>query len=198
MSYKTHMHEGGESYSGIVPAKQPNESLGRPQEVVEERPLTKENREEPNWRRTQSRESKPNGLDRVRQAAKKDKEVQFTALLHHVNIDLLRSSYWDLKRQAAAGVDGVTWEDYGEDLEARLADLHGRIHRGAYPAKPSRRVWIPKTDGRQRPLGIAALEDKIVQRAVGEVRNAVWEQDFKGFSYGFRPGRSQQDAWDAL
>jgi len=165
---------------------------------VEERPRTKENMEEPNLRRTQSRESKPNGLDRVRQAAKKDKEVQFTALLHHVNIDLLRSSYWDLKRQAAAGVDGVTWEDYGEDLEARLADLHGRIHRGAYQAKPSRRVWIPKTDGRQRPLGIAALEDKIVQRAVGEVRNAVWEQDFKGFSYGFRPGRSQQDAWDAL
>jgi RNA-directed DNA polymerase len=198
MSYKTHLHEGGESYSGIVPAKQPNESLGRPQEVVEERPRTKENMEEPNLRRTQSRESKPNGLDRVRQAAKKDKEVQFTALLHHVNIDLLRSSYGDLKRQAAAGVDGVTWEDYGEDLEARLADLHGRIHRGAYPAKPSRRVWIPKTDGRQRPWGIAALEDKIVQRAVGEVRNAVWEQDFKGFSYGFRPGRSQQDALDAL
>ena len=123
MSYKTQMHDGGESYSGVVPAKQPNESLGRPQEAVEGRPLTKENTEEPNSRRTQSRVSEPNGLDRVRQAARKDKELQFTTLLHHVDIDLLRSSYLDLKRQAAAGVDGMTWEEYGEDLEARLADL---------------------------------------------------------------------------
>jgi RNA-directed DNA polymerase len=198
MSYKAQMNGGGESHSGVIPARQPNEGLGRPQEVVEERPLTKENMEEPNSYRTPSRGSEPNGLDRVRQAAKKDKEVRFTALLHHVNPELLRSSYHSLKKRAAAGVDGMTWEEYGEDLEGRLADLHGRIHRGAYRAKPSRRVWIPKSDGRQRPLGIAALEDKIVQHAVGTVLNQIWEEDFLGFSYGFRPGRSQHDALDAL
>jgi group II intron reverse transcriptase/maturase len=198
MSYKTRMHGSGESHSGIIPAKQPNEDLGRSKEAVEERPLTEENMEEPDSYRTPSRESEPNGLDRVREAAKRDKEVRFTALLHHVNPDLLRSSYHSLKRRAAAGVDGVTWEEYGRDLEARLADLHGRIHRGAYRAKPSRRVWIPKADGRQRPLGVAALEDKIVQRAVGTVLNQIWEEDFLGFSYGFRPGRSQHDALDAL
>jgi group II intron reverse transcriptase/maturase len=115
-----------------------------------------------------------------------------------VNVDLLRQSYYRLKKQAAPGVDGVSWEEYGQDLEARLIDLHGRIHRGAYRAQPSRRVWIPKADGRQRPLGIAALEDKIVQYAVETVLNQIWEEDFLGFSYGFRPGRSQQDALDAL
>jgi group II intron reverse transcriptase/maturase len=198
MSYKTQMNGGGESYSGVVPAKQPNEGQGGRKEVVEGRPLTKENMEEPNSCRTPNRESEPSGLDRVRQAAKRDKKARFTALLHHVDIDLLRSSYFRLKRKAAAGVDGVTWEEYGEALEVRLADLHGRIHRGAYRAKPSRRVWIPKADGRQRPLGIAALEDKIVQHAVGTVLNQIWEEDFLGFSYGFRPGRSQQDALDAL
>jgi group II intron reverse transcriptase/maturase len=160
--------------------------------------LTKENTEEPNSYRTPSRESEPNGLDRVRQAARQDKEVRFTALLHHVNIDLLRSSYYSLKRRAAAGVDGMTWQEYGEGLEDRLADLHGRIHSGGYQAKPSRRVWIPKTDGRQRPLGIAALEDKIAQRAVGTVLNQIWEEDFQGFSYGFRQERSQHEALDAL
>ena len=198
MSYKTQMNGGGESYSGVIPAKQPNESQGGRKEVVEERPLTKENMEEPNSCRTPGRESEPSGLDRVRQAAKKDRKARFTALLHHVDLDLLRSSYFSLKRKAAAGVDGMTWEEYGEALEVRLADLHGRIHRGAYRAKPSRRVWIPKADGRQRPLGIAALEDKIVQHAVGTVLNQIWEEDFLGFSYGFRPGRSQQDALDAL
>lgn len=198
MSYKAQKHGGGDSYSGIVPAKQPNEGLGGPQEAVEERPLTKENMEEPDLCRTPSRGSEPNGLDRVRQAAKRDRRLRFTALLHHVTVDLLRSSYLSLKRQAAAGVDGVTWEEYGRDLEARLSDLHGRIHRGAYRAKPSRRVWIPKADGRQRPLGIAALEDKVVQHAVGTVLNQIWEEDFLGFSYGFRPGRSQHDALDAL
>ena len=151
MSYKTQMNGGGESYSGIVLAKQPNEGLGGPQEVAEGRPLTKENMEESNSCRTLNRGSEPNGLDRVRQAAKKDGELRFTTLLHHVNLDLLRSSYYSLKKRAAAGVDGMTWEEYGEVLEARLADLHGRIHRGAYRAKPSRRVWIPKGDGRQRP-----------------------------------------------
>lgn len=165
---------------------------------MEGRPLTKKNMEQLNSNRTPSRSNEPSGLDRVRQAAKQDKGLRFTALLHHVDVDLLRSSYHSLKKQAAAGVDGVTWAEYGEGLEDRLVDLHGRIHRGAYRARPSRRVWIPKADGRERPLGIAALEDKIVQRAVGTVLNQIWEEDFLGFSYGFRPGRSQQDALDAL
>jgi hypothetical protein len=154
MSHKSHMHGSGESYSGILPVKRSNEGRGGPKEIVEGRPLAKENREEHNPYRTQSRESGPNGLDRVRQAAKGNKELKFTALLHHVSVDLLRSSYQGLKKHAAAGVDGVTWQEYGDGLEDRLADLHGRIHRGAYHAKPSRRVWIPKPDGRQRPLGI--------------------------------------------
>jgi hypothetical protein len=198
MSDKSHMYGGGESYRGIVPSKQPNEDQGGSKEVVEGRPLTKENTEEPNSRRTPSRESEPSGLDRVREAAKKDGKLRFTALLHHVTIDLLRDSYHSLKKRAAPGVDGMTWEEYGPDLEVRLADLHERIHRGAYQARPSKRVWIPKADGRQRPLGIAALEDKIVQHAVGTVLNRIWEEDFLGFSYGFRPGRSQHDALDAL
>jgi RNA-directed DNA polymerase len=138
------------------------------------------------------------GLDRVRTAAKQRKKEKFTALLHHVTIDLLRDAYSWLKRDAAAGVDGVTWDEYGADLEANLVDLHSRIHRGAYRAQPSRRVYIPKPDGRQRPLGIAALEDKIVQRALVELLNAIYEEDFLGFSYGFRPGRGQHDALDAL
>jgi RNA-directed DNA polymerase len=137
-------------------------------------------------------------LGRVREAAKKDGKLQFTALLHHVNIDLLRDSYNSLKKGAAAGVDGVTWQEYGQGLEEHLHDLHGQIHRRAYQAQPSRRVWIPKADGRQRPLGIAALEDKVVQHAVGVVLSQIWEEDFLGFSYGFRPGRSQHDALDAL
>ena len=124
--------------------------------------------------------------------------MRFTALLHHVSVDLLRNSYYNLKKGAAAGVDGMTWQEYGGNLEERLADLHGRIHSGGYHAKPSRRVWIPKADGRQRPLGIAALEDKIAQAAVVKVLNQIWEEDFLGFSYGFRPGRSQHDALDAL
>src|SRR5207253_7252593 len=199
MSDKTHMHGNGESYSGVVPTKQPNKG-GRPSaEVVEERPLTEENTEQSNQHRTPSRESGPSGLDRVRQAAKKkDGKIRFTALLHHVSVDQLRDSYHSLKKKAAPGVDGVTWQEYGEALEARLSDLHGRIHRGAYRARPSRRTWIPKGDGRQRPLGIAALEDKVVQHAVGTVLNQIWEEDFLGFSYGFRPGRSQHDALDAL
>ena len=199
MSSKTHMHGDGESHNGIIPRKRSNAGRGGPKEIVEERPLTKENAEEPNPCRTQSRESGPSGLDRVRQAAKGDKQMRFTGLLHHLTIDLLRDSYYRLQRQAAAGVDGMKWEAYGGDgLEERLADLHGRIHRGGYHAKPSRRVWIPKADGRQRPLGIAALEDKIVQTAVVQVLNPIWEEDFLGFSYGFRPGRSQHDALDAL
>ena len=198
MSYKTHANGNGESHSGIVPGKRANAGRGGPKETVEGRLLTKENAEEPNPYRTPSRESGSSGLDRVRQAAKGDKQLRLTALLHHVNIELLRRSYYNLQRQAAAGVDGVTWQEYGDGLEERLTDLHGRIHRGAYRAKPSRRVWIPKADGRQRPLGIAALEDKIVQAAVVQVLNQIWEEDFLDFSYGFRPGRSQHDALDAL
>jgi RNA-directed DNA polymerase len=199
MSDKTHMHGSGESYSAIVPAKRPNEGRGGPQEVVEGRALTEENMEQSNPNRTPSRGNGPSGLDRVRQAAKGDRQLKFTALLHHINIDLLRRSYYGLKKKAAPGVDGVVWQDYGRGLEERLADLHGRIHRRAYRAKPSLRKWIPKGDGtKQRPLGIAALEDKIVQAAVVEVVNQIWEEDFIEFSYGFRPGRSQHDALDAL
>jgi group II intron reverse transcriptase/maturase len=137
-------------------------------------------------------------LDRVRQVARKDRDVRFTALLHHVDVDRLREAYRAISPNAAPGVDGVTWRDYGLDLEANLRDLHARVQRGAYRATASRRVFIPKPDGRSRPLGVAALEDKILQRAVVEVLNAVYEQDFLGFSYGFRPGRGQHDALDAL
>jgi RNA-directed DNA polymerase len=198
MSGKFLMHGGEESYCGVVPTKRPNKSEETPAEAVEGRPQTKENTQEPNLCRTPSRESGQSGLVRVREAAKQDSKQKFTALLHHVSIDLLRDSYQSLKKQAAPGVDGMTWEEYGEGLEERLADLHGRLHRGAYQAQPSRRVWIPKADGRQRPLGIAALEDKVVQHAVGRVLNQIWEEDFLGFSYGFRPGRSQHDALDAV
>jgi group II intron reverse transcriptase/maturase len=137
-------------------------------------------------------------LERVRRVARKDKGVRFTALLHHVTVDRLREAYRAISPDAAAGVDEVTWREYGQDLQARLVDLHARVHRGAYRARPARRVFIPKPDGRLRPLGVAALEDKIVQRAVVEVLGAVYEQDFLGFSYGFRPGRGQHDALDAL
>jgi RNA-directed DNA polymerase len=138
------------------------------------------------------------GLERVRAAAKQDKKERFTALLHHVTIDLLTDAFFWLKREAAPGVDGRTWQGYKQNLEANLADLHRRIHQGTYRALPSRRQYIPKSDGRKRPLGIAALEDKIAQRAVVEVLNAIYEEDFLGFSYGFRPGRGQHDALDAL
>jgi RNA-directed DNA polymerase len=138
------------------------------------------------------------GLHGVRERARKHKQERFTALLHHVTPELLRESYFALKRKAAPGVDGVTWDEYGIGLEDRLKDLHSRVHRGAYQAQPSKRRWIPKPNGKQRPLGIAALEDKIVQQAVVTVLNAIYEEDFRGFSYGFRPGRSQHMALDAL
>ena len=127
-----------------------------------------------------------------------DKEARFTALLHHVDLFRLRAAYWAIRPKAAPGVDGVTWEVYGQDLEENLQDLHARVHSGSYRAKPSRRAYIPKADGRSRPLGIASLEDKVVQRAVVEVLNAIYEVDFLGFSYGFRPGRSPHHALDAL
>jgi RNA-directed DNA polymerase len=137
-------------------------------------------------------------LERVRQLARRDKDVRFTALLHHVTVDRLREAYRAIRPDAAAGVDGVTWRDYGRDLEENLRDLHARVQRGAYRASPVRRVFIPKADGRLRPLGVAVLEDKVLQRAAVDVLNAIYEQDFLGFSYGFRPGRSQHDALDAL
>jgi len=138
------------------------------------------------------------GLERVRQAARQRKKEKFTALLHHVTTDLLREAFYALKRKAAPGVDGLTWQDYEAGLDDNLQDLHARVHRGAYRALPVRRRYIPKPGGKQRPLGIAALEDKIVQRAVVDVLNAIYEEDFLGFSYGFRPKRSQHDALDAL
>jgi RNA-directed DNA polymerase len=138
------------------------------------------------------------GLSGVRRAVSAGKQERFTALLHHLSLNLFRDSFYALKRQASPGVDGVTWEEYETGLEDRLRDLHSRVHRGAYRARPSRRVYIPKADGRQRPLGIAALEDKIVQQAVVTVLNQIYEVDFKGFSYGFRPGRGPHQALDAL
>src|SRR5258708_15703905 len=157
-----------------------------------------ENTGESNPNRTGVGTIGPRGLKGVRETAKKDKGVRFTALLHHVNEALLRDSFYSLKRQAVPGVDRVTWQEYERGVEERIQDLHGRVHRGAYRAQPSRRVYIPKTDGRQRPLGIAALEDKIVQQAVLTVLDQIYEQDFVGFSYGFRPGKSAHDALDAL
>ncbi len=193
------MHNSQQSDGLIVPMKPPNETGSTTvEEGVEGRSPAKGNTAEQNAPRTQCRTSAPSALNRVQEAARKDRKQRFTALLHHVTVDRLRDAYHALKRKAAAGVDGVTWSEYGQDLEASLADLHARVHRGAYRAKPSRRVYIPKPDGRQRPLGIAALEDKIVQRAVVEVLNAIYETDFLGFSYGFRQGRGQHDALDAL
>jgi group II intron reverse transcriptase/maturase len=161
--------------------------------------LAKGNLPEQNASRIQSRSNAPSALGRVRQAAAKDKKLRFTALLHHIyNLDTLRRAYCSLKKEAAPGVDGETWRHYGEELGTNLQDLSERLKRGAYRAKPVRRVYIPKADGRQRPLGVTALEDKIVQRAAVEVLNAIYETDFLGFSYGFRPGRSQHQALDAL
>jgi RNA-directed DNA polymerase len=192
------MHRQGKSDRPIVPTKLPNKAKAPAAEVVEGRGLAKGNMGQQNAPRTQRRTSAPSALDRVRQAAKQDRKVKFTALLHHVTIDRLREAFFSLKKNAAPGVDGVTWQQYQAGLEANLGDLHERLQRGAYRAKPSRRTYIPKTDGRQRPLGIASLEDKLVQRAVVEVLNAIYEVDFLGFSYGFRPKRSQHDALDAL
>jgi group II intron reverse transcriptase/maturase len=166
---------------------------------MEGRGLAKGNPQQQNASRTQSRKSAPSALKRVRQVARKDRKARFTALLHHVcDQDALRAAYLGLKREAAPGVDGETWKHYGEALEENLLDLSDRLKRGAYRAKPVRRVYIPKADGRQRPLGVTALEDKIVQRATVTVVNAIYETDFLGFSYGFRPGRSQHNALDAL
>jgi RNA-directed DNA polymerase len=192
------MHGRGKSDDPVVPAKPPNNTQGGVTEAVEERGSPKGNAASTTRSGRSAGQSAPSGLVRVRQVARKDKDVRFTALLHHVDVDRLRAAYFALRPKAAPGVDGVTWHEYGQDLEANLRDLHARVHRGSYRAKPSLRAYIPKPDGRQRPLGIAVLEDKILQRAVVEVLNAIYEQDFLGFSYGFRPGRRPHDALDAL
>jgi len=187
-----------ESDCSVVPMNQSNKAGPLAAEIGEERERTKENTLESHTPSTQSGKGVPQGLQGVREAAKERKQEKFTALLHHVSVDLLRESFYALRRQAAPGVDGVTWKEYETGLEGRLIDLHSRVHRGAYRAQPSRRVYIPKADGRQRPLGIASLEDKVVQQAVATILNAIYEMDFKGFSYGFRPGRSPHQALDAL
>lgn len=195
------MNETGKSDSSIVPRSAPNKGCGapRPAEEQEGRGLAEGNSGQQTRRRTQSREDLQSALDRIRQAARRDKKQRFTALWHHVyEVGRLKQAYKRLNRKGAAGVDQETWETYGEGLEERLEDLAGRLRRGAYRARPVRRVYIPKGDGRQRPLGVPTLEDKIVQSATAEVLNAVYEQDFLGFSYGFRPGRSAHDALDAV
>jgi RNA-directed DNA polymerase len=193
------MNERGKSDSSVVPGKPSNKAEEPVAETVEGRGLAKGNSLERNALRTQSRESAPSALERVRQAAERDRKQRFTALLHHVyDVERLRVAYYALKRDAAAGIDGETWEHYGQALEQNLQDLSGRLQRGAYRAKPVRRAYIPKAAGGLRPLGVPALEDKIVQRAVVEVLNAIYEVDFLGFSYGFRPGRSPHHALDAL
>lgn len=197
----------GVSYTGTK-AETPDTDKGTPTdskasvcpvaEETEGKGLAKGNTGGQNAHRTQCRVRAPSALDRVREAAARNKGMRLTSLLHHVDIDRLRSAFFALRKDAAPGVDGVTWEQYAERLEENLQALHRQLHQGAYRARPSRRVYIPKADGRQRPLGIASLEDKVVQRAVVEVLNAIYEADFMGFSYGFRPGRSQHNALDAL
>jgi RNA-directed DNA polymerase len=193
------MNEHGKSDRPVVPAKSPNKAGQPAAEGTEGSGLTKGNLQQQNASRTRSRTDAPSALERVRQAASKDKEVRFTALLHHIyNLETLRMAYFCLKKEASPGVDGETWRHYGETLEDNLQDLSHRLKRGAYRAKPVRRAYIDKRDGRKRPLGVPVLEDKIVQRATVEVLNAIYETDFLGFSYGFRPGRSQHNALDAL
>ena len=181
-----------------TPAKPPNKPARAGAEAVEGRGLGEGNAAGKTRPGHRAGVGAPSALDRVRRVARQDRDVRFTALLHHVDVDRLRAAYGALNPKAATGVDNITWHDYGRDLEANLRDLHARVHRGAYRARPSRRVYIPKADGRQRPLGVAALEDKILQRAAVEVLNAIYETDFLGFSYGFRPGRSPHRALDAL
>ena len=189
----------GKSDRPTVPEKSPNNAGQPAAEGMEGRGLAKGNLPQQNASRTPSREDALSALERVRQAASKDKKLRFTALLHHIyNPETLRKAYFSLKKEAAPGVDGETWRHYGEALEDNLQDLSHRLKRGAYRAKPVRRAYIDKNDGRKRPLGVPVLEDKIVQRATVEVLNAIYETDFLDFSYGFRPGRSQHDALDAL
>lgn len=197
-SRTVNVHVSEKSDKVILPVKRPNKGIKSPAEAVEGRILVKGNSVETTVVRTQSRVAASSGLGAVRRVARRDKEAKFTALLHHITVDVLRRSYYDLKRKAAAGIDGVTWQAYGEGLDSRLHELHARIQRGSYRSLPARRVTIPKPDGRQRPLSIWCLEDKIVQQTVVYVLEAIFETDFLGFSYGFRPGRGQHDALDAL
>jgi len=192
------MYERRKSDPGVVAMRPANNAEPSAAESVEPRTGTKGNADRQSTRQAQDWESVSQALARIRQAAKQGKKERFTSLLHHVNVDLLRLSFFALKKDAAPGVDGLAWRDYETNLEGNLGDLHGRVQRGAYRALPSRRQYIPKADGRQRPIAICALEDKIVQRAVAVVLNAIYEEDFLGFSYGFRPKRSQHDALDAL
>ena len=197
------MHEREKSDPAIRAGKPTNKaeatSVADAAEPVEQRSGAKGNASEQSTHRTQGRERVTQALDRVRKAARqRNKEEKFTALLHHINVDLLRESFFALKRDAAPGVDGMTWRTYEADLEGNLAELFSRVQRGAYRALPSRRTYIPKADGRQRPLAVAALEDKVVQRATVAVLNCIYEEEFLGFSYGFRPDRGQHDALDAL
>jgi RNA-directed DNA polymerase len=192
------MHGRGKSDGPVVPAKPPNNATVVAAEVVEERGPAKGNAVSETRPGRRAGVSVCSELGRVRQVARKDRDARFTALLHHVTVERLEEAYRAIRPDAAPGVDGVTWRDYGQDLEANLRDLHARVHRGAYRARPSRRSYIPKADGRLRPLGVASLEDKIVQRALVAVLEAIYEHDFLGFSYGFRPGRSPHQALDAL
>ena len=192
------MHGWEKSDLGIVAVKSANKAARAAAESMEPRPGAKENTSQSNKYQTQSRERLSQRLDRVRERAKSHKTERFTSLLHYLTPEVLALAFSWLKRDAASGVDGVTWKEYEANQQERLDDLHQRVHRGGFRALPSKRKFIPKADGRLRPLGIAALEDKIVQRAVVEVLNAIYEQDFLGFSYGFRPKRSQHDALDAL
>jgi len=192
------MHGRGKSDSAIVAVKPTNEVEQSAAEPVEPRAEAKGNAGQQSTRRAQSRASVSQALERIRRVARERKKERFTALLHHINIDLLGEAFFELKKDAAPGVDGLTWRTYQADLDRNLTDLHGRVHRGVYRALPSRRRYILKADGKQRPLAIAALEDKIVQRATVAVLNAIYEEDFLEFSYGFRPGRGAHDALDAL
>ena len=192
------MHGRGESDSATVAGKPTNKAERSAAEPVEPRAEAEGNASQQSTGRAQSRETVSQALERIRQAARQRKKEKFTALLHHISLELLGEAFFELKEDAAPGVDGLTWRTYEADLDRNLTDLHERVHRGAYRALPSRRVYIAKPDGRQRPLAIAALEDKIVQRATVAVLNAIYEEDFLGFSYGFRPGRGTHDALDAL
>jgi retron-type reverse transcriptase len=192
-------HEREKSDRVVVPKRSPNKAERTVAEAMEGRTLAKGNSRERNAPRTQRRPSTPSALERVRQAAKRDRKQRFTALLHHVyDLDRLRLAYRLLKRDAAAGMDGETWRHYGERLEDNLRDLSERLRKGAYRARPVRRAYIPKADGRRRPLGVPVLEDKLVQRATTDVLNAIYETDFRGFSYGFRPGRTAHQAIGAV
>ena len=192
------MHDREKSHSAIIAAKPTNKAGSPAAELVEPRAGTKRNAGKQSTHRTQGWARVTQALDCVRQAARLRKEEKLTALFHHLSVDLFREAFFALKRDAAPGVDGLTWETYEADLERNLTDLHSRVQRGAYRALPSRRAYIPKADGKQRPLAVAALEDKIVQKATVAVLNCVYEEEFLGFSYGFRPKRGQHDALDAL